>query len=241
MSAKPKPQTCRRPVLCIAHSDNNTLGRFPSVLSTLQCSIERVNFLSGGTPDHKAQRYDAVIIFGGLASTAEGLGAEFVPEIEFIECAVRATTPVLGICLGGQILSEIFCSPLRATVSSVPEVGFTEIIPSSPDLNSFWSHKSFFQWHWDSMPCPTDAINLGRTERFECQAYSIDNAVALQFHPDATIDTIRSWISLGEQTIRDHSGRTPEEHIAEAQSHEDGVHQWTTELMRSLIERKDML
>lgn len=218
-------------VLCIVHSEHNNLGRLPSVFRHLDLNHQRSNFLDGAFPAGSPNDYQGIIVFGGTDSVSEGLGHEYIPEYKYLERAVRASVPIIGICLGGQILSEIYGAEAGVQRFPAPEIGFTRIHPTIDAPANFWTHNSFFQWHWDNMPCPASGTVLGRTEEFGCQAYELGNTIALQFHPDATPCTVEAWAALGHRTMNEYSQKSIEEHIKDAHLYEAAVQKWVVRLV----------
>ncbi|WP_386175134.1 type 1 glutamine amidotransferase [Sulfitobacter sp. R86518] len=218
--------------LCIAHSNHNDLGRFPATLSEIGFTHERVNFLVGQKPLHGSDLYDGVVVFGGMDSLAQGLGKGYQPELRFLESCIEHGVPIIGICLGGQLLSKIYGGAPTVKTAQRPEIGFCEIKPSAAAPQDLWNHRKFFQWHWDDMPCPAEGINLGSTDEFECQAFSVDKSLALQFHPDATPTTVAAWMDLGEGTVTQHSEKSKAHHVEEAFRYETAVQKWTADLLR---------
>ena len=216
-------------MLCIVHSEFNDLGRFRLLLSSAGWRIDRLNLLAGDVLPHQLDQYDALMVFGGTGSLADGLSSEMRSEFKLIEKAINLNLPIVGICLGGQILSQLYGARRSVERKSSPEIGFYPIDSTSDAPDGFWSHKVFFQWHWDTMPCPFEGTNLGYTANFDCQAFYVDNSLALQFHPDATPQTVSAWTEIGANTLRNHSSKTRLEHIHDARVHDASVQQWAEE------------
>lgn len=222
----------KREVLCIVHSQTNNLGRFADVLQRQKAKIRRVNFVDGDRVQDPPGAFRGIIVFGGTASVADGLGSEFREEYRYLERAIQSGAPVLGICLGGQILSEIHGGGDKIKSHERPEIGFKRISSTEHASSGFWSHDTFFQWHWDDMPCPSSGKILGSTVDFECQAFTVGNCLALQFHPDATAETVRAWAEFGSETFKAHSDVTVDELVHVARAHESAINGWTTKLVK---------
>jgi len=117
-------------------------------------------------------------------------------ERELVLRAQRADIPVLGICYGGQLISSAL--GLRVTASDVPEVGWRRIvsreeavIPSGP-----WFQYHFDRW-WDG-----SGVNSVAFSDAGPQAYWYGKTLALQFHPEVTIETIQRWCDEGRDQLR---------------------------------------
>ena len=218
-------------ILCIVHSSKYGMGRFPGLLSELNLAYETVCIVQGQMPSRELEEYAGVIVFGGKFSaheidTVQGLLAEY----KMIESLISMNKPIIGICLGGQIMSTIFGAPSPLESDSV-EIGFFEIQPTDKGRSFFESNDMFFQWHRDPMPLPTEAHLLGSTEHFTSQAYFLKNSLALQFHPDATLRVIREWIDIGAESFREFGAQSRSQIIELAAHQEAFINSWTKGLL----------
>lgn len=226
-----------RRILCVVHSEFNDLGRFRHLLSSVGWRVDRVNLMAGDTLSHELEHYSAVMIFGGTGSLVDSMTAEMRSEFHIIQKAIDLDLPIVGICLGGQILSKIYGAPRSVARNPKPEIGYFPIISTQDAPAGFWSHNVFFQWHWDTMPCPTNGTNLGFTPDFDCQAFYIGNSLAVQFHPDATPQSVETWTQIGARTLSSHSSKSRLEHISDAHTYEANVQLWAEETIGSWLNK----
>ena len=138
---------------------------------------------------------DLVIIMGGPMSVHDE--AEFpwlVEEKRFLREAIRAGIPMLGICLGAQLLA----SALGAEVytNSQKEIGWFDITKvQNSNAFQFPDTISVFHWHGETFTLPEGAVQLARSAACEQQAFQFnDNVIGLQFHLETTPDSINSMI-----------------------------------------------
>jgi GMP synthase (glutamine-hydrolysing) len=134
--------------------------------------------------------YDAVIVMGAEESVYDETVSWIAPEVSFVQEAVAADVPVLGVCFGGQLLSHA----LGGTVSLLAphrELGWLELettdeamVPPGPWL----------AWHRDEFSIPPGAQILARSDACS-HAFSVGPHVGLQFHPEVTPDLLRDWLS----------------------------------------------
>ncbi len=114
--------------------------------------------------------------------------------------AVRRGMPVLGICLGGQLLARALGAAV--TRSQVPELGIvpirlTEEGRRDPLLSCFQDGDPVFQWHVDTFDVPADATLLATGDAVPNQAFRAgERAWGVQFHPEVTAEELDDWLEV---------------------------------------------
>ena len=112
--------------------------------------------------------------------------------------AVDEGVPVLGICLGGQVLARALGAGVRP--SERPEMGWLEVEPTpeaagDPLLGHLRAPVGVYQWHVDVFDLPDGAVRLARSERGENQAFRYgERAWGLQFHPEVDAPLLAGWL-----------------------------------------------
>jgi GMP synthase (glutamine-hydrolysing) len=149
---------------------------------------------------------DALLVLGGGMSVNDSL--PFLrDEIQFIQRCVAAGKPVLGLCLGSQLLA----SALGGTVSRAPrkEIGFyrVQIHPSTRD-DALWSAAPAdfvaFHWHGDAFSLPPGAVPLARSTMTPLQAFRYGSrAWGVQFHLEMDPSLLQAFISTGADDLED--------------------------------------
>lgn len=165
-------------------------------------------------------RVSGLIVLGGEMNADQVERYPFLAtERSLLRQAAEEGVPILGICLGAQLLARAFGAAV--TPSPVPELGFrrietTEAGSDDPILSPFHG-TPVFQWHGDTFEIPSDAVRLATGEEVANQAFRIGEACyAVQFHPEATLGGIAAWADRWARQVRE-LGRTPEALIAEAE------------------------
>lgn len=138
-----------------------------------------------------------------LGGNAHAWDEEAVPLLRnerlLLEEAVERDVPVLGICLGAQVLTRA----LGGTVARAPEpeLGWLEIEPTDaaaedPLLGHLERPTGVYQWHYDVFEPPPRAQVLAKSAQAPNQAFRVDGADAwgIQFHPEASPDLWELWI-----------------------------------------------
>ena len=132
--------------------------------------------------------YDAVMIFGGEANVDDGY-EWLAEEKELIREWLSRGTPLLGVCLGAQLIAEVAGADVRRLPE--PEVGWHHVHGSS-DL--FPGRFLAFEWHrYGFDRPPPGARELARNDA-GCQAFQLGNALGIQFHAEVDESTVRGWI-----------------------------------------------
>ena len=120
-------------------------------------------------------------------------------EREWLAGAVERGMPVLGICLGAQLLARALGAEVRA--GETPEIGFAPVEVSAPDdplLGGLAPSTEVLHWHGDVFDLPAGAEHLASSERTACQAFRAGNAWGVLFHPEADFALVEAWLAVPE-------------------------------------------
>ncbi|HJW20659.1 MAG TPA: type 1 glutamine amidotransferase [Candidatus Nitrosotalea sp.] len=148
-------------------------------------------------------RHDAIIILGAPESANDDL-PYLKREIELIRDSVKKEIPILGICLGSQLIAKAF----DARVYSGPrkEIGFYEDIEfdnvsQSKLFSGIKSPSPVFHWHGDTFDLPKNAVRLAHSKDYQNQAIKIGSAVGIQFHLEVDEQTIKLWLEKSKEEL----------------------------------------
>ncbi|MFM1795834.1 MAG: hypothetical protein RLZZ340_511 [Actinomycetota bacterium] len=137
--------------------------------------------------------YDVIIPMGAPWGAWDDacIGNWLLPEIEWIGRAVASGKPVLGICFGGQLIARAMGGSVAPGAKG--EIGWTYIWSKKPDLVS---NGPWFQFHYDHWQVPPSAVEIARNP-VSSQAFTINNSLAVQFHPELTASALKGWLDWG--------------------------------------------
>ena len=126
-----------------------------------------------------------------------------IPALELIRDAVRKDVPVLGHCLGGQLMSRAFGGTVRA--NPVKEIGWGEVRVADNAVAREWlgGLQGFesFHWHGETFSIPPGATRILENDNCANQAFALGKHLGLQCHVEMTPDLIRAWLSGGAREI----------------------------------------
>lgn len=186
-------------LLVFQHVPHEILGTLDPLLKDAGFRIRYVNF--GRDPDAvpDLDGYDGLIVLGGPMNCDEVTRyRHLATEVNAIRTAVGDGKPVLGICLGAQLLARALGAPV--TRNPRKEIGWYDLIPTDegrrdPLFRHFDEVEKVFQWHGDTFAIPPGAMHLARSEACAHQAFRYGaNAYGLQFHLEVDEPMIDRWL-----------------------------------------------
>jgi len=143
--------------------------------------------------------YEAMIVFGGPQNANEDEKYPyFLEEKAALRVAVEQHIPVLGICLGGQLLATVLDGAVKK--HTITEIGFSEVQCTDegrhdPLYSGLAGHQMVYQWHEDTFDIPPGAVRLATSERTENQAFRYGrSAYGIQYHIELTPAMLDTWL-----------------------------------------------
>ena len=141
---------------------------------------------------------DALVVFGGEQAATDDLTHPYLPSLGRLMAAYTAQDrPVLGICLGAQLLARAYGAENQLAVAAEfgwTAVSLTDAGHSDPVLSALPAEFPIFQWHSDTFTLPPDALHLARSATARHQAFRIGRATyGTQFHFEANRAVVADW------------------------------------------------
>jgi GMP synthase (glutamine-hydrolysing) len=184
---------------CVAlrHVAFEDLGLFGPALQERGYAIEYVQAGLGGLTPLDWVSADLVVVLGGPIGVGDtDIYPWLTDEIDGIRRRLDSQRPLLGICLGAQLMA----AALGARVAPLPrqEIGWAPLALTEAGAKSPLQHLAgldVLHWHGDAFELPTDAVLLAATPLTPHQAFSIGrHALALQCHAEADATRIEPWL-----------------------------------------------
>jgi GMP synthase-like glutamine amidotransferase len=153
--------------------------------------------LFAGDPLPQPAQVAAVLILGGYMGVHDEADYPFlIPLKRFIRDAAEAGTPLLGICLGGQLLAQVLGGEVRSHQcgeKGLQEICLTSAGQNDPLFAGLPAAFAAFEWHNDSFTVPPGALHLAASAACPGQAFRYRNAWGVQFHPEVDAAIVESW------------------------------------------------
>lgn len=149
-------------------------------------------------------RVDGLIVMGGpMGVYDEAVYPWLAAEKAFIKEIISQNKPVLGICLGAQLIAEVLGA--RVWKNDQKEIGFFPVIGNpAHEMSRPWKNQTVFHWHGDTFGIPDGAVHLASSEATANQAFLYkDNVLALQFHLETTAESLMSLYENAKDEIVD--------------------------------------
>jgi len=179
----------------LQHVPFEGLGSIRTWLDKQGFSITTTHFYRDETlPDIK--QIDFLIIMGGPMSVNDEIDYPWLAkEKQFIRKAVDMQIPVLGICLGAQLIAS--AAGARVFANHQKEIGWFPVhaVNISADCFCFPATCTVFHWHGETFDLPDHALLLASSNACSHQAFQIGaNAIGLQFHLETTEESAAAMI-----------------------------------------------
>jgi GMP synthase (glutamine-hydrolysing) len=182
------------PVDIIQNDPTVPLGVFGELLAEWQVPV-RIHRADAGAalPANPA----AVIVLGGTMGVHDAARLTFLSPLKAsLARVVAAGTPLLGICLGAQLLADVTGGVVSSNCCGEQGLVDIELTPAGLDDPLFagvGQRFQAFQWHNDSFTIPPGALHLATSPGCSGQGFRVGNAWGLQFHPEVDRQVVAGW------------------------------------------------
>ncbi len=200
MSPIPEALSSSRKVLVLQHAKSENLGTIEDALTAGGVAFDYVRTFEGQQVPQAVDESSGLIVMGGPMGVYETDRFPFlIQETKLIEAFLKAQRPVLGVCLGSQLLAAALGATVRK--GEKKEIGWfpVELTPSSGQ-DRLWrgqpSRFAAYHWHGDIFDLPKGAVSLASSDITPVQSFRYsDQAYGILFHLEVTEPHIRKMLN----------------------------------------------
>ena len=190
-------------LLVLQHVAHEILGTLNPLLKRAGFRIRYVNFARHPDARPTLDGYDGLIVLGGPMSVNDSNRLpHLVTELKLIEEALRRELPILGICLGAQLIAKTLGASVYPTREK--EIGWYDVSPTTeaardPLLTPLQKTEKIFQWHGETFDIPNSTRHLAFSSLCANQAFRYGTKVyGFQFHMEVDAPMIHRWLKVPE-------------------------------------------
>ena len=187
-------------VLAVQHEDDTGPGYIGERLRALGAELDVVHpYLGDAVPD-STDGYDGLLVLGGTPGPFDDTTAGWLPDVRrLIGVALAEELPLLGICLGGELLAAVAGGKVDR-IDGPPEIGLhrlqpTEAARTDPLFSTLPADAPAVEWHWEEIvELPPGSVTLCGSARFPNQGFRVGPAAwGTQFHPEVLTEDAAAW------------------------------------------------
>lgn len=182
-------------------------GYFATFLDSHFIPWKLIKIDAGESFPRSPEQFSGLVFMGGAMSANDNL-PWISSALALIRKAVRYNIPVLGHCLGGQLMSKALGG--QVSKSTIKEIGWGKVIvANNPIARKWFSHLSDFEsfhWHGEFFTLPDGATQLLSSQFCENQAFAIGTHLGMQCHVEMTEKMVKTWYQEGAEEIASSTG-----------------------------------
>jgi GMP synthase (glutamine-hydrolysing) len=190
-----------RRLLVFQHVSFEILGTLHPLLKARGFRIRYANFGRHPHAQPEVARYNGLVVLGGPMNVDDHeRHPHLALEVDLIRQAIEQGLPVLGICLGAQLIAKALGAPVHANGGK--EIGWCEVSATvaaqdDPLFRDFGPVEKIFQWHSDTFELPVGAVPLATSQTCYWQAFRYGATVyGFQFHLEVDEPLIERWLTV---------------------------------------------
>lgn len=190
-------------ILIFRHAPHEGPGYLGDYLNRYQLPYRLIRIDQDETIPSSIDAVSGLAFMGGPMSVNDPL--PWIPKlISLIQRAVAADVPVLGHCLGGQLISKALGGVV--TRNPVKEIGWLPVMRAENPIAAAWLNKlpqefEVFHWHGETFSIPAGATRILGSRDCANQAFVIGKTLAFQCHIEMTSEMVREWARVGADEI----------------------------------------
>jgi GMP synthase (glutamine-hydrolysing) len=202
-------------VRAFQHSPSEPLGYFEQIFAEQNVPFEYAR-LWEGDPVSMREATHLIFLGGPMSVNDEQELSWLKEEKELIKRAVKKRVPVLGLCLGAQLIASAHGSTVYRFVNETGWYPVHTTLDSSGVFASFSDTFHVFQMHGETFHLPVRAKLQCRGDQVPHQGFRLGSALGLQFHLEMTEGLIQNWTAGERKYLQEKIGRDTERYLAKS-------------------------
>lgn len=229
--------TAGNKILIVLHQENSTPARVGRLLQEMGFELDVRKPRYGDPLPASMEDHAGAVIFGGPQSANDE--DDYVrQEIDWINVPLKEDKPVLGICLGAQMIVRHLGDRVYIFDDRRAEIGYYPI--QVTDAGRALCDEAFppcvYQWHKEGFDQPRGATLLASGGNdFPVQAVQYGSATALQFHPEVTHAMIWRWTTRGHERMKVPGARPRQDHFDGWYQHDPAIARWIESFLQNWV------
>lgn len=218
-------------ILIILHQQHSTPGHIGLQLRQRGYVLDQRRPALGDPLPEDLDPYAGIVLFGGPMSVNDPY-PWIRTEIDLIGRALAADKPILGICLGAQLMAVQLGATVACHRKGLSEMGYYPMRPTPLGARILPWPSHVYHWHSEGFDLPAGAELLASGQMFPNQAFRYgQRAFAVQFHPEVTHDMMSSWTRMGADRLSQPGAQPAHAHLAGWTRHDPQVRRWLTRFL----------
>jgi GMP synthase-like glutamine amidotransferase len=218
-----------KPIAIFRHVRGEGPGYFATYLERHSIAFRLIAIDAGDAVPRDARKFAGLVFMGGPMSVNDDL-PWIGQSLELIRDAVRADVPLLGHCLGGQLMAKALGGKVGANPRK--EIGWGQVRVEDNEVARAWLGElpafESFHWHGETFSIPPGGTRVLSNEHCANQGFAIGKHLGLQCHVEMTEDMVRLWCQNGRAEIEASSSspavQAPPEMLRDLEARLDALH-----------------
>lgn len=192
-----------KPIYIFRHQEYEGPGYLQQFLHHHHIPYQIIYIDQGEAIPHTIDQCSALVFMGGPMSVNDSL-PWIDQELALIRAAVENNMPVLGHCLGGQLIAKALGAKVYA--NGIKEIGWFAVEKLANTQSEDWLPAvpqtfDVFHWHGETFSLPSGATNILQSEHCQHQAFVLGNTLAMQCHIEMTEEMVQQWTACYQQEL----------------------------------------